>query len=73
MTVLPNPASDVVRVETNLSGPHELVLFDVLGREQVRKPFQRSTELPVGNLGRGLHVYHVLTPSGAVVGKVLVE
>ncbi|CCG99030.1 hypothetical protein FAES_1019 [Fibrella aestuarina BUZ 2] len=73
VTLRPNPASELVRVESNLSGPHELVLFDVAGREQLRKPFQRNTEVAVRNLGKGIHVYQIITPQGAVVGRVLVE
>jgi hypothetical protein len=73
VTLLPNPVSDVLQVETRLPGPHELLLFDVLGREQVRRPFQQRTQLSVQGLGRGVHVYHVLTPQGALLGKIVVE
>ena len=73
MTVLPNPATEQVRVETSLNGPHSVILYDVLGREQFRRPFEKSLNLSLQTLVKGVYIYRVVTPDGAVEGRLLVD
>ena len=73
VTVLPNPASEQMRIETSLSGPHDVILYDVLGREQLRRSFQKSTDVGLRTLVKGIYIYRVITPAGAVEGRLLVE
>ncbi|MEZ0486832.1 T9SS type A sorting domain-containing protein [Fibrella aquatica] len=73
VTVLPNPASEQVRVETSLGGAHSVILYDVLGREQLRRSFEKSTDVGLRTLAKGVYVYRVITPVGAVEGRLLVQ
>ena len=73
VTLLPNPASDAVHVETTLSGPHDVILYDVSGRERLRRQFQQQADLSLQTLAKGIYVYRVITPKGAVEGRLLVE
>lgn len=73
VTLLPNPASEAIRVETTLSGPHDVVLYDVLGRERLRRSFQQQADVSLQTLAKGLYVYRIITPKGAVEGRLLVE
>ena len=73
VTVLPNPATEQVRVETSLNGPHSVILYDVLGREQFRRPFEKSLNLSLQTLIKGVYIYRVVTPDGAVEGRLLVD
>ncbi|MBO0939546.1 T9SS type A sorting domain-containing protein [Fibrella sp. HMF5335] len=73
VTLLPNPASETVRVETSLTGPHDVILYDVLGRERLRRPFQQQADVSLQSLTKGLYVYRIITPKGAVEGRLLVE
>ena len=73
VTLLPNPASESVRVETSLSGPHDVLLYDVLGRERLRRHFQKQADVSLQTLAKGIYVYRIITPKGAVEGRLLVE
>ncbi|WP_375446292.1 T9SS type A sorting domain-containing protein [uncultured Fibrella sp.] len=73
VTVLPNPATEQVRVETGLGGSHTMLLYDVLGREQLRRTFEKSTDVGLRNLMKGVYIYRVITPVGAVEGRLLVN
>ncbi|NID08829.1 T9SS type A sorting domain-containing protein [Fibrivirga algicola] len=73
ITVLPNPTTDQVRVETSLPGIHALVLYDVLGREQIRRTFQQSADVGLRVLTKGIYIYRVISPDGAVEGRLLIE
>ncbi len=73
VTVLPNPATDQVRVETSLSGLHTVILYDVLGREQLRRTFEKSADVGLRDLVKGVYVYRVITPTGGLIGRLLVE
>ncbi|MBO0933991.1 T9SS type A sorting domain-containing protein [Fibrella aquatilis] len=73
VTVLPNPASETVRVETSLGGPHDVILYDVLGRERLRRHFQQQADIALQSLAKGIYVYRIITPKGAVEGRLLVE
>ena len=73
VTVLPNPATEQVRVETSLNGPHNVILYDVLGREQLRRPFEKSLTMGLQTLIKGVYIYRVVTPAGAVEGRLLID
>jgi hypothetical protein len=73
VTVLPNPATEQVRVETSLGGPHNVILYDVLGREQLRRTFEKSTDVGLRTLAKGVYVYRIITPAGAIEGRLLID
>lgn len=73
VTVLPNPATEQVRVESSLSGSHTIILYDVLGREQFRRAFEKSTDVGLRTMTKGIYIYRVITPVGAIEGRLLVN
>ncbi len=73
VTLVPNPASEAVHVETTLSGPHDVILYDILGRERLRRQFQQQADLSLQTLAKGIYVYRIITPKGAVEGRLAVE
>jgi len=50
-----------------------VILYDVPGREQLRRSFGKSTDVGLRSLAKGVYVYRVITPVGAVEGRLLVN
>ena len=64
--VYPNPAQGVVNLFAATAGTFTFRMFDLTGREAVRKDFEGAQSIAVSTLPTGLYLYSITDASGAV-------
>ncbi|GGM92432.1 hypothetical protein GCM10010967_27050 [Dyadobacter beijingensis] len=72
VTVSPNPARDVIKVQTALTGRSAFTLFNQAGRKMLSKTFESRTDIPV-KFPSGVYVYRFTNGLRERTGKVVVE
>ncbi len=74
VVVVPNPASDVARVQVEGATPRRAVLLDIFGKIVLEKNVSAPEfELSVGGFPAGIYLLNVATDRGRVVRKVVVQ
>lgn len=73
VTISPNPATEQALIETTLTGPLEVILYNPLGHEVTRRRFRNRVELNLRSLPKGLYVYRVTGNQSTVEGRLLVQ
>jgi hypothetical protein len=71
--VFPNPAKGSVFVKVKPVGPSQFILYDVAGREMLRKTFIQATEIFLDKMDAGLYVYSLSNGQNETSGKLLLE
>jgi hypothetical protein len=70
--VSPNPASNFLKVATNMGGESFLTIYDLSGKEIHTKSFSRETEVRL-SLASGMYVYKLTNGGREFSGKLLIE
>ncbi|WP_266367277.1 M64 family metallopeptidase [Tellurirhabdus rosea] len=71
--VYPNPARDLLTVETSLSGEVRFQLFDLSGRLRIARTFESNLTMPLADLAKGVYFYRITQQGRQTTGKVMVE
>ncbi|MBO6515593.1 MAG: T9SS type A sorting domain-containing protein [Bacteroidia bacterium] len=77
IVVSPNPVAlgTPLNVSIDLTGVHEVFIFDMLGRAKYRNTQVRGTSclIPTNNLQQGMYVIRIKTDHGMVTRKVVIR
>jgi len=71
--VFPNPARESVFIKVKLGGPSNFILYDLSGRELLRKTFVQSTQIATDKMESGSYVYRLSNGDSQTSGKLLLE
>lgn len=71
--VFPNPAKGRIFIKVKPTGPSNFILYDVTGRELLRKTFVQATEINLNKLESGIYVYSLSNGKNETAGKLLLE
>ena len=72
-SLYPNPAfDDVVYVTTELSGPKEIIIYDVFGKMVFRQPLT-AARLDISNLDPGVYLLKLAVGNKALTRKLIVK
>ncbi|GAB3644077.1 hypothetical protein GCM10027423_47140 [Spirosoma arcticum] len=71
--ISPNPATEQTLIETTLTGPLEVIVYDVLGHEVMRRRFRSRLELNLRSLPRGVYVYRISGNQSPIEGRLVVH
>lgn len=55
ISVYPNPSNGTLNIENNYSTPIEIVLYDQIGREVIRKDVSRKSAINLSGLSKGIY------------------
>ncbi|MEC4049686.1 LamG-like jellyroll fold domain-containing protein [Flavobacterium sp. SUN046] len=69
--VYPNPASDVIRFETNLTDLQSIVIYDAMGNEVLHSNYQ--SELAISSLSKGIYFIKVNSESATLSKKLIIN
>ncbi len=66
----PNPSNDIVHFKWtgNTNEPVQLLIFNVAGEEILRRDMQYEINLPANEIGKGVHIYHIITDDKVFIG-----
>jgi len=68
VNVFPNPFSNQLNIDLNVSNPAEIILYDLTGRYLLQEDITVSTTLDVEQLAVGIYIYEVKI-AGAISAK----
>ncbi|WP_254560424.1 M64 family metallopeptidase [Dyadobacter diqingensis] len=71
--VFPNPTKGSIFVKVKPAGSSDFILYDVAGREILRKTFIQTTEISLNKLESGIYVYSLSNGKNETSGKLLLE
>ncbi|WP_353719584.1 M64 family metallopeptidase [Dyadobacter sp. 676] len=72
LNISPNPARNLIRLETRLPGESRIVFYDQAGRVVLSKQFQSKTEVII-DVPEGIYIYRFTNGSREAQGKVAVQ
>lgn len=72
LNVYPNPASNVLFIETELNDVKNIAIYDLLGK-QVLNTTTASTEVNVSNLNSGLYIVKITEAGKTATKKLVIE
>ncbi|MDR0606302.1 MAG: T9SS type A sorting domain-containing protein [Bacteroidales bacterium] len=74
LNVYPNPTRDYIHIVLPDNVVHAVfTLYDMQGKELIRKEIGRRDEVPVSNLATGIYIYNVTTNKQKHTGKLIIN
>ena len=73
LSIYPNPASENLTVSLGDDAQADLKLFSITGEQMGKYSFYSAITIPIKHLPKGLYIAEVLTSTGKVSKKVLIE
>ncbi|TXG38602.1 T9SS type A sorting domain-containing protein [Seonamhaeicola maritimus] len=71
--IYPNPAKDIVTIESNNIEVSSIKIYDILGKQVFAQKGLASKELNISHLNSGIYVLRIDTFEGALNKKIVVE
>lgn len=71
LNLYPNPASDIIHIDTNLNDLQTIVIYDALGSEVLRTNYQQ--EVSVSNLSKGIYFVKINGVSTSYTKKLIIN
>lgn len=72
--VFPNPAKEIVNIETNLQDTYSIVVLDALGKTVLHiEANQSNTTLSIANLSKGVYLIQIQNQNSIHTAKLLIE
>jgi len=71
--IYPNPAKDILTIESNNIQVESVRIFSLLGKEVFRQNGLVSREVNISNLSSGMYILKIATNSGSLSQKIVVK
>ncbi|WP_177176613.1 T9SS type A sorting domain-containing protein [Hyunsoonleella jejuensis] len=71
--IYPNPAKDILTIESNNIQVESVRIFSLLGKEVFRQNGLISREVNISNLSSGMYILKIATNSGSLSQKIVVK
>lgn len=73
ISIFPNPVSEILIIETDVSGPHEIRIFDLTGKKLMTECFSGSShKMNLEGLEPSIYLIHVSQPGGNSITRKLI-
>jgi len=73
--VYPNPVQDAINIKSTINfSASQFILYDVAGRQVIKKDFNKSASFPVKQINAGIYFYQIKSKEGKIeYGKLIKE
>ena len=73
VNIYPNPCTDTFTIQTNTTDSQTVLMYDVMGREELNLIINGTTAIVDNTLPKGVYYIKITNKTGIIMRKLLVE